>query len=308
MPLYLRESDVELLLTATVAIDAVEAGLVRIDSGELRESAGVRLELESGLASSVLAVDTTREIAAGELSVAADEARRHVTLFDTETSEVLAVVEAQHLSILRASSLSAMACRLLATPNARTLGVIGSGALAEWQIKCIRQVLPAIDEVVVYSRTERTLAEFADRLAARTGDYYRDVAAQDVVVAATSSPDPVLRGEWLREGTLVCAAGATQVESREVDNEVVRRASFVCCDSKDRARAEAGDLVEPVERGVLDWLEVYELSEVATGTTSGRQRPEDIVLVKIAGSASLTLILAETVLTLAGERGLGTRV
>ncbi len=308
MPLYLRESDVELLLTPAVAIDAVEGGLGRIHNGELRESAGVRLALESGLASSVLAVDTAREISAGELAVAADDVQRQLTVFNANTSDVLAVVEARRLSILRASALSAIACRCLATENAHTLGVIGAGAHAEWQVQCIRHALPDVDEVVVYGRREGPLVEFAKRLDARAGDYYRDVAVQDIVVTATSSPDPVLRGEWLRDGTLVCAAGATQVERRELDNEVVRRASFVCCDSKDRARAEAGDLVEPVERGVLDWLEVYELAEVATGTTSGRQRSEDIVLVKIVGSASLALVLAEAVMALADERGLGTRL
>ena len=82
--------------------------------------------------------------------------------------------------------------------------------------------------------------------------------------------------------------GANRIESRELDNAVVERAAFVCCDSKEQARIEAGDLVEPVERGVLDWLEVHELSEVVSGEVTGRAHDDDIVLFKSLGIAAET--------------------
>ena len=86
----------------------------------------------------------------------------------------------------------------------------------------------------------------------------------------TTSKDPVLRGEWLREGALVCAVGANDAARRELDNAVLERAAFVCCDSLEQAGIESGDLIEPVERGVLDWLEVHELQEVVAGEVQGR--------------------------------------
>ena len=91
---------------------------------------------------------------------------------------------------------------------------------------------------------------------------------QDVVIPAiTASRDPVLRGEWLSPGALVCAAGAeNRPQARELDNAVLQRAGSVCCDSLDDAKIESGDLIEPVEQGVLDWLEVHELA-------GGRVRP-----------------------------------
>src|SRR6185503_14492298 len=101
------------------------------------------------------------------------------------------------------------------------------------------------------------------------GESHRDAAEQDVVVTITTSKDPVLRGEWLQPGALVCAAGANRIKARELDNLVLERASFVCCDSREQARIEAGDLVEPIERGVLDWLEVHELHEVVAGELPG---------------------------------------
>lgn len=308
VPLYLRESDVERLLEPAVAVAAVEAGLERIRHGEYRASSGVRLVQGPTLLMSALVVDVGRELGAGEVSIMAGETRKQVTVFKADSSEVLAVVEAGHLSVLRASALSAVSCRLLAREDARTLGVIGAGRHAEWQVRCIRHVLPQVDDVVAYARSPESLHHFAKRIDARVGEYYRDVAEQDIVVTATSSADPVLRGEWLRAGTLVCAAGAECLERRELDNAVLQRVSFVCCDSKARARAEAGDLVEPVAQGVLDWLEVYELAEVTGGETIGRQSPDDIVLAKIVGTTSLTLALAETLLTRADERGVGVQI
>jgi ornithine cyclodeaminase/alanine dehydrogenase-like protein (mu-crystallin family) len=119
-----------------------------------------------------------------------------------------------------------------------------------------------------------------------------------VVVTATTSKDPVLRGEWLSEGALVLAIGANDPKSRELDNVVLERASFVCTDSRAQAREEAGDLIEPVGRGVLDWLEVYELPDVVTGEQTGRGSAEDIVVFKSNGLAAWDLAAAARVLEL----------
>jgi alanine dehydrogenase len=99
--------------------------------------------------------------------------------------------------------------------------------------------------------------------------------------------------------------GANRIESRELDNAVLERAAFVCCDSKEQARLEAGDLVEPVERGVLDWLEVHELAEVVSGETVGRGQEDDVILFKSLGIAAEDLAVAKLVYDRALERGLG---
>src|SRR5205823_9658776 len=127
----------------------------------------------------------------------------------------------------------------------------------------------------------------------------------DVVVTATSSKDPVLRGEWLREGALVCAVGANHPSRRELDDVVLERATFVCCDSREQARRESGDLIEPVANGVLDWLEVHELQDVVGGELQGRGGPDDIVVFKSNGLAAWDLAVAARVVELARERGVG---
>ena len=90
--------------------------------------------------------------------------------------------------------------------------------------------------------------------------------------------------------------------SRELDNVVLERATFVCTDSREQARLEAGDLIEPVERGVLDWLEVHELHEVVAGGLSGRAADGDIVLFKSNGLPAWDLAAAARVVELALSR------
>jgi alanine dehydrogenase len=125
------------------------------------------------------------------------------------------------------------------------------------------------------------------------------------VVTATSSADPVLRGEWLQPGALVCAMGANVPQHRELDNVVLERAAFVCCDSLAQARRESGDLIEPVEQGVLDWLEVHELQEVVAGEVDGRSSADDIVLFKSNGIAAWDVAVGARAVELARERGVG---
>ena len=124
-------------------------------------------------------------------------------------------------------------------------------------------------------------------------------------MTVTNSRDPVLRGEWLRPGALVCAVGANNGRSRELDNVVLERAVFVCCDSIEDARIESADLIEPVEGGVLDWLEVHELQEVVGGEVRGRESDEDIVVFKSNGLAAWDVAAGAAVYAHARERGVG---
>src|SRR5207244_8518703 len=104
---------------------------------------------------------------------------------------------------------SAAGATCLARSGGRTLGVSGCGWQAESQVASIRATVPTIERVVAYCRTRERLEDFCRRVDAEPAEEQREPAEQDVVVTATTSTDPVLRGEWLRPGALVCAIGAT---------------------------------------------------------------------------------------------------
>jgi ornithine cyclodeaminase/alanine dehydrogenase-like protein (mu-crystallin family) len=305
--LYLTEEDVTALLTTEDALEAVEGSFRRLAAGEVENRPRYRLRLERGILAVMAAVDLELGYAGTKTYTAFgyDDYRFVVQLFETRRAELAALIEANRLGQLRTGAASGVAAKYLARPGARTLGVIGCGWQAESQVASIRAAVPTIERVVAYCRTREKLEDFCRRVGAEPAEEQREAGEQDVVVTATTSTDPVLRGEWLGPGALVCAIGANDLGARELDNVVLERASFVCCDSIEQAKLESGDLVEPIERGVLDWLEVHELQEVVAGEVQGRVSDEDVVLFKSNGLAAWDVAIGAAALDRARERGVG---
>ena len=309
MPLYLTEGEIAELLTPADALEAVEGSFRRIAAGEVDNRPRYRHQFEGGAFAVMSAVDSELGYAGLKSYVATTQGARFVVvLYDSSTSEVLAVIEADKLGQLRTGAASGVAAKYLARDDATTLGILGCGWQAKGQVESIREAVPTIGQVVAYCRTEERLEEFCKQVGAEAGETHRDPGGQDIVVTATTSRDPVLRGEWLKEGALVCAIGANDRRRRELDNVVLERAAFVCCDSIEQARIESGDLVEPVDQGILDWLEVHELQEVVAGEVQGRQSDGDIVVFKSNGLAAWDVAAAALALERARERKVGTEL
>jgi alanine dehydrogenase len=306
VPRYLTEADVAELLTPADAVEAIEGCFRRLAQGSVVNAPRRRLRLENGALADMAASDLELGVAGGKLYAASsDGASFAVCLFETSPPRLLGVLEADHLGRLRTGAASAVAARYLASSDAHSLGVIGCGSQAETQVACIRSAVPALETVVAYCRTPERLDAFCERVGAEPGESHRDAGSQDVVVTVTTSRDPVLRGEWLPPGALVLAVGANHPSRRELDNEVLERATFVCCDSLEQSRVESGDLIEPIAAGVLDWLEVHELQEVVAGEVQGRQSGADVVVFKSNGLAAWDVALGTEALRRAAERGVG---
>jgi ornithine cyclodeaminase/alanine dehydrogenase-like protein (mu-crystallin family) len=309
-PLYLTEQEVADLLAPVDAVDVVEEAFRRLARGSIENRPGSRLELDDGAFAIMAAADRELDYAAVKSSVRTGSGTPFVVvLFGLAApTRIAAVIEADTLTRLRSGATSAVAARRLAPEGATTLGVIGAGRQAAAQIAGIREAVPRIERVIVHARNADRLADFCRANGCQPAESHREAADADIVVTATTSKDPVLRGDWLRDGALVCAVGANGPEWRELDNAVLERAAFVCCDSREQSQRESGDLIEPVEQGVLDWLEVHELQDVVAGELRGRELPEDIVLFKSNGIAACDLAVGARAVQLARERGAGTDV
>jgi alanine dehydrogenase len=306
VPLYLTESDVADLVSPADAVEVVEACFRRLAAGEVVNAPRRRLRLRDGALADMAASDLELGLAGGKLYAASSEGVSFVVcIFETDAPRLAGVIEADHLGRLRTGAASGVAARHLARAGASSLGVIGCGSQAETQVACIRAAVPGIERVVAFCRTPERLAAFCELVGADVGESHQEAGSQAVVVTVTSSRDPVLRGEWLPAGALVLAVGANHPSRRELDNAVLERATFVCCDSVEQARLESGDLIEPVAAGVLDWLEVHELQEVVAGEVQGRQSSSDIVVFKSNGLAAWDLALGAEALRRAREAGAG---
>jgi len=306
VPLWLSEDDVASLVTPGEAVPVIEECFRRMAAGQIHLMPRRRLRVAGGSYAVMAATDAGLGMA-GTKSYAVVEgtAAFVVSLFDLEDGSLAALIAADRLGQVRTGAASAVAAKYLARTGASSLGLIGAGWQAESQLLAIRAAVPSIARAVVSSRTPERAAAFAAKHGIEVAESPGEAGACDVVVTVTSSRDPVLRGDWLQPGALVCAVGANHPASRELDAEVIARATLVCCDSIEDAKLESADLIEPVAAGQLDWLEVHELHEIVAGEVPGRQAETDIVLFKSNGIAPWDVSIGHELLRRARERGVG---
>src|SRR5579884_3175594 len=222
------------------------------------------------------------------------------TLFDAETAQPLAMMEANRLGQIRTGAASGYATDLLADPAAETLGVIGSGFQARSQVEAIRAVR-AIREVRVWSRNADRASAFAEEIGANHAPSAEAaVHGARIVVTATNSKDPVLDAAWIGPGTLVNAMGSNAANRRELPADLVSRAGTVVVDSLEQARIEAGDLILAGSWDAGNWDNVVELKDVRPGYD-----PDRVTVFKSIGLVVEDVAAAAVVYERARERKLG---
>jgi ornithine cyclodeaminase/alanine dehydrogenase len=312
--LLLTEDQVEDLLDMPATLAAVEAVLRQQAEGRATNRARRRVALpKSGLNVMFAGVPEFGTLGLKAYTVARSGARFYTMLFDPETGELLSILQSDRMGQMRTGAATGVATNYLAREDANTLGIYGAGWQAESQLEAIAAVRQ-LERVIVYSRREESRRRFAQKMGEKLGmdvettHSAEEPAAQDVVVTVTSSNEPVLHGEWLKPGTHVNAAGSNFLFKTEIDREVVKRATFVCADSREELGLEAGDLMPSLETGAIFPEAVYELGQVIVGHVPGRTSPEDITLFASQGLALEDLAAARVVYDRAVERGVGQRI
>jgi ornithine cyclodeaminase/alanine dehydrogenase-like protein (mu-crystallin family) len=163
-----------------------------------------------------------------------------IQLFRADTGEPLATMDGRLITEMRTAAVSAVAIDHLAHPEARVLGILGSGVQARSHMRALAGIR-SFAEVRVWSRSQDHAEKFAGEIGARVTTAEQAVSGADVVLALTSSPEPVLLGRWLSQNAVVCAIGAATPDRRELDSETMRGAVVV--ESREAALREAGDIV-----------------------------------------------------------------
>lgn len=211
-------------------------------------------------------------------------------LSNGRTGEPLALIDGQALTLRRTAAASALASRYLARRDARHLTMIGAGRLAPHLIRAHAAVSP-IERVTVWSRRRESAEKLAAALTGDTldvtvtDDRAAAIADADIVSAATLSAQPLIEGAWLAPGTHVDLVGAYAPHMRESDDEAVRRATLFV-DTFDGALKEGGDLVQPLQAGLIARSDIVaDLASLCSGTHVGRRTETEITLFKSTGAA-----------------------
>lgn len=215
----------------------------------------------------------------------------------------VAVLDGAAVTRLRTGAASALASTYLSRADSTRLLIVGTGALAPYMALAHCTVRP-IREVGVWGRRGERAAATAARIRALVSEQVDvrtvsslDGAAQtaDIICCATSSAHPLLEGEWLRCGAFVDLVGSFSPGRREADDETVRRAR-IFVDTFDGALTEAGDLLDPLRRGVISEARIEgELADLVSGRVTGRCHDQEIILFKSVGTAVEDLAVAQMI-------------
>ena len=229
-----------------------------------------------------------------------------VALFDGETGETRAIMNAGGITAVRTAAVTGVATRLLARQDASTLAILGAGIQGKANLEAMRAVR-SFDRVLAWSRTPGRAAAELDGVeeVATVEEAVRDA---DVVVTATSAAEPILRREWLKAGAHVNAVGSSVKTARELDTATIVDGSLFV-DRRESTVNEAGDYLFPLKEGAIgpDHIRA-EIGEILIGKHPGRTSPDELTIFKSLGLAVEDLAAAEYVVRRAEETGTGTNV
>ena len=235
-------------------------------------------------------------------------------LFSTETGALRAIVSGNRLTGIRTGAATGVAAKYLSRPDAQTLGVIGAGVQARYQVAALVEVRP-LTEIRIFDIDTAKAEAFAREIemdfhvtARAVGQVREAVSECDLLVTATASKTPVFDGHWLEEGTHVSGMGSNTPNKRELDGTAFSRSTIVV-DFKDQALQEAGDLQDALRTGAISAPAVdVELGDVIAGKKPGRQHEREITLFKSVGMAIEDIATATFAYQRALVEGLGTRI
>ena len=299
----ITEEQVQEAISMPEAMDLVERMLLRLAAGRAVNHARRRVAMESRTLLHYMAGGDNEsglvgiKVYASNPAVGAPDFR--VLLFDSNTAQLLAEIEANILGQIRTGAASGVATRHLARKDASRVAIFGSGFQAETQLEAV-SCARKLGRALVFSRKAERRQAFAERMSERldlsvsaTQSPEEALHGADIVITVTNSRSPVFPGRLLMPGTHINAAGSNHVLRREIDGDAVRMASLIAVDSMEQAQMEAGDLTQAEKDRVFGWAEACELHDVLAGNCPGRTSAEQITLFESQGLAVEDIAMAD---------------
>lgn len=234
-----------------------------------------------------------------------------VTLYNGRTGQIQAIVNMGFLSSLRTGAATGVAAKYLAPANPKTLGVIGPGRQATFQVEAVANTCP-IERIVVWGRTPKRRKEFIKQMSKVVKADWREAnsvseaeAESDILVVSTDATTPVAHGAHLKEEVLVASIGANASVKHEITNDLIRHMNYIVTDDLPTARIDSGDLIAACEFGILRWDSIVPLDSVV-GHGAPTPRPKRI-LFQSNGIADEDLAVGKYVLDQAKRKKLKLR-
>ncbi len=268
-PLFLNEEQVREHLRMTELIPAMEKALTDFSAGRVTQPVRSIISVDPpGGFLGLMPARTPDGLGLKAVTFYPSNAERGIpthmaTIFlvDPQTGTPLAIMDGRLITEMRTAAVSAAATKLLAPPDGKILAILGSGVQARSHVDALRLVRN-FEEIRVWSPTRERAEQFAKEIGAKAISAEEAVRGADVIVTATNSKTPVLKGLWLKPGCHVNAIGACRPDWSELDDEAMSNVVFV--DSREGAMKESGDVI-------LSGAKIYaELGEALAGNVPSR--------------------------------------
>jgi ornithine cyclodeaminase len=304
---FFDAAQVEALLDYPGCVDAVRRAMIALSSGErpqpLRQIFTVGDNQMFGTMPGELAALST--FGAKLVSVFADPERpgctRHqgvVVAYDSKTGAVSCVADAEPITKIRTGCASAVATDALARADAKVLAIFGTGVQADAHLRALPLVRD-FREILLWGRSPEKTRSFAEKMSAELGrtitpvsDAREAASRANVICTVSSSPDPIVFGEWVKPGTHVNLVGSSHVGPVEVDSALVAMGRYIA-DYRPGVLAQSAELAVARDAGLVDDSHVVgEIGEVLAGRIPGRENDEQVTIYKSLGHVAQDLAAA----------------
>jgi len=299
---------VEELLDYPGCIDAVRRAMIALSTGERQQPLRTIWPVGDGEMWGIMPGDLSALSTFGAklVSVFRDPERpgrtRHqgvVVAFDGVTGAISAIADAEPVTKIRTACATAVATDALALPDAEVLAIFGGGVQAEAHLTAL-PLVRRFREILLWGRSAEKTRELAERMSPLIGAAITPVADAEeaagraqVICTVTSSPTPVLLGEWVKPGTHVNLVGSSMLGPVEVDSALVARARYVA-DYRPGVIAQGSELAVARDAGLVDDSHVVaEIGEVLAGRIAGRENDEQVTIYKSLGHVAQDLAAAD---------------
>jgi alanine dehydrogenase len=323
----LTRADVQGAVSMARAIETVKAAFAQLSSGRacvplrtqlfVPQHDGVTLVMPAYLADTGSMAIKVVSVFPKNPDLGLPTTQGVLLVIDPETGSPLAIIDATYLTALRTGAASGAATDLLARQDARHVAILGAGTQGRTQLLGVCEVR-RIERVWVYDQFPDRTQQYVKAMRQAGGRVPADivlasssreaVADADIICTASTSKSPLFKDSDLKPGVHINAIGSYTVEMQESDEATVARAKIVV-DSREAALAEAGDLVIPMRKGLINEQSIHaELGEIVLGVKPGRENEREVTFFKSVGNAVQDASVARLALQVAAERGLGTEV
>ena len=247
-PLFLNEDQVRQHLQMADLIPAMEKALIDFSAGKVTQPVRSVIKVDPpGGFLGLMPGSTPDGLGLKAVTFYPSNAERGIpthmaTIFlvDPQTGAPLAIMDGRLITEMRTAAVSAAATKLLASPDAKILAILGSGVQARSHLEAL-QLVRHFEKIRVWSPTKEHAKQFAEEIGATAVSAEEAVRGADVVVTATNSRRPIMKGSWLKPGCHANAVGACRPDWRELDDEAMSNVVFV--DSREGAMKESGDVI-----------------------------------------------------------------